>query len=102
MYVCGGGGQLGETYFKDPRQNQPLGLQPTRGNYEDWQALPTQGGHLRLGLKLSVKQRGVKPFGCSDPRIRVCWLRDGTWPSGAWWSLGLAPQWVLTVPKAGA
>ena len=35
---------MGETYFKDRGQNRPLGLQPTWGNYEDWQAMPTQAG----------------------------------------------------------
>lgn len=40
-------------------QKRALGLQPSRGNYEGRQTLPTQGAHPRPGLDLRVGQRGV-------------------------------------------
>lgn len=63
-----GGGGVGETFFKDRGQNQPLGLQPTLGNYEDRQALPTQSKHPKPGLEPRMGQKVVTVFGSNDPR----------------------------------
>lgn len=53
------GVQLGETYFKRSWAERAPGPPANSGDYEDGQALPTQGGYLRPGLKLSVRQTGV-------------------------------------------
>ena len=54
------GMQLGETYFKRSWAERAPGPPANSGDYEDGQALPTQGEYLRPGLKLSVRQ--VFPF----------------------------------------
>lgn len=53
------GMQLGETYFKRSWAERAPGPPANSGDYEDGQALPTQGEYLRPGLKLSVRQTGV-------------------------------------------
>lgn len=63
-----GGGGVGEIFFKDSGQNQPLGPQPTLSNYEDRQALPTQNKHPKPGLEPRVGKKVVTVFGHNDPR----------------------------------